>query len=286
MRSAHAPLTPRSHPPRGRGIADLAELDTDGATLEPNAWSGGGPVNQPPLHDDALYTEPAASQSSSIAAQPVAPPGAQAEPWAGQTSHDVRGAAAHPFDTSGETWDRTLTCGRRTVGSARALPHRSLLPRRRSSPTRTGPVHSRRLQLRACGRWWKSQEVRSGFKKAAPPSDGVTEHLDRSTLMPMQSTSPKEGDGAGPPAAGAASALTWAATPYEGSPMRPRGLRAAPWQDEAAANIPTAGQRSSDAASARLPAAGAPLSKSPGIMWWHTEVDATQQARGDRTSLI
>ena len=61
---------------------------------------------------------------------------------------------------------------------------------------------------------------------AAPPSDGATEHLDRSTLMPMQRTSPKEGDGAGPPAAGAASALTWAATPYEGSPMRPRGLRA------------------------------------------------------------
>lgn len=114
------PSTPRSHP-RGRGIADLAELGTGGAAHEPNVWSGGGPVNQPQLYDAALYAEPAAQQSSSIAAQPIAPPGAEAEPWAGQVSHDVRGAAAHPFDTSGETWDRTLTCGRRTVGSARPL---------------------------------------------------------------------------------------------------------------------------------------------------------------------
>ena len=54
-------------------------------------------------------------------------------------------------------------------------------------------------------------------------------------------------------------------------------------KEEAAADVPMAGQRSSDAASASLPAAGAPLSKSPGIMWWHTEADATKQARGDRT---
>ena len=72
--------------------------------------------------------------------------------------------------------------------------------------------------------------------------------------------------------------------------MRPRGLRATPWQDEAAADTPAAGQRSSDAAAARLPAAGAPVSKSPGLMWWHTEAGVAgagaEQARGDRTSLI
>ena len=65
------PSTPRSHP-RGRGIADLAELGTGGAAHEPNVWSGGGPVNQPQLYDAALYAEPAAQQSSSIAAQPIA----------------------------------------------------------------------------------------------------------------------------------------------------------------------------------------------------------------------
>ena len=83
--------------------------------------------------------------------------------------------------------------------------------------------------------------------------------------------------------AGVETSATFAATPFEGSPTRPRGLRAgAVPQPEA----DSAGKRSAAAATSYTPPAGGAPSRSPGIMWWHQEDATSSPPKGDRTSLL
>ena len=241
-----AQQTPRSHA-RGRGIRHLAEhgsIDIQaGVVTHPYEWSATTPSR--PLSESELRL----ATSSGFT------------PSSGFTS------AADPRITSVDD-PRNQTAGQPWAGL-------------QSPRVRVSGIFD------TSGETWRSPDAQESglmpLKRApshpVPDASGMT--LTPGSLVPNPRTAPVSQDQDSARTAGLETSGTSAATAYEGSSVRPRGIRTS----HDPPDCDTAGSRTAAARSAHIPPAGGDSATMSGTMWWHTAAPGSGPAGGG-TSLF
>ena len=137
------------------------------------------------------------------------------------------------------------------------------------------------------GETWRSPDAQDHglmpLKRApshpVPDASGMT--LTPGSLVPNPRTAPVSQDQDSARTAGLETSGTSAATAYEGSSVRPRGIRTS----HDPPDCDTAGSRTAAARSAHIPPAGGDSATMSGTMWWHTAAPGSGPAGGG-TSLF
>ena len=137
------------------------------------------------------------------------------------------------------------------------------------------------------GETWRSPDAQESglmpLKRApshpVPDASGLT--LTPGSLLPNPRTAPASQNLDSARTAGLETSGTSAATAYEGSSVRPRGIRTS----HDPPDCDTAGSRTATARSAHIPPAGGDSATMSGTMWWHTAAPGSGPAGGG-TSLF
>ena len=137
------------------------------------------------------------------------------------------------------------------------------------------------------GETWRSPDAQESglmpLKRApshpVPDASGFT--LTPGSLLPNPRTAPVSQNLDGARTAGLETSGTASATAFEGSAVRPRGIRTSLDPPD----CDTAGSRTAAATGAHIPPAGGDAASMSGTMWWHTTAPGSVPAGGG-TSLF